>query len=269
MPRDPHPKSLRGGAIRRGIVRDGDTVLRPAGSWTPAVHDHLRRVGDAGLLVPVPVGVDGDHEVLTYIDGDPVWTPGDRTYIDVGAVADLGRLLRTYHEVAIELGVDERAAWNRLPSEAPGPHGLICHNDFAPWNVLRTPSGSAVIDWDLAAPGTAEWDLAYAAWATVPLWNDADVAVRGIDPIANREERLTVFLAAYRADAGQRARLLPTVRLRLHAAIEQAERWAAQGRPGWRQQWSLPEPYRHGGGFKRDIAFIEANATALLEAVES
>ena len=34
-----------------------------------------------------------------------------------------------------------------------------------------------------------------------------------------------------------------------------------------RQQWSLPEPYRHGGGFKRDLAFVEADSTDLVRAI--
>src|SRR5262245_25362954 len=258
VPRETHPESLHGGAISRGIVRDGSAVFRPAGAWTAAVHDHLRGVRAAGVVVPEPIGVDDDHEVLTYIEGTPLWSPGERTYLDLDAVSDMGRLLRSYHDIASTLGADERGSWNRLPIEAPSPHHIICHNDFAPWNVLRTPTGLAIIDWDLAAPGSALWDLAYAAWAVVPFWNDDDVAARGLDPIRDRAERLAALLDAYRADAEQRARLIPTVRVRLDAAIDQSERWAAEGRPGWRDQWSLPEPYRHGGGFKRDLAFLDA-----------
>ena len=50
---------LRGGNMSSGVVRVGDTVRRPAGPWTPAVHallDHLHSVGFRGA--PRPLGLD-------------------------------------------------------------------------------------------------------------------------------------------------------------------------------------------------------------------
>jgi hypothetical protein len=50
---------LDGGNMSGGVVRVGDTVRRPAGPWTPAVHallDHLHGVGFHGA--PRPLGLD-------------------------------------------------------------------------------------------------------------------------------------------------------------------------------------------------------------------
>src|SRR5260221_6573384 len=50
---------LAGGNMSSGVVRVGDTVRRPAGPWTPAVHAllaHLHAVGFDGA--PRPLGVD-------------------------------------------------------------------------------------------------------------------------------------------------------------------------------------------------------------------
>jgi aminoglycoside phosphotransferase (APT) family kinase protein len=261
------PEDLLGGAISRGITRTGGMVRRPAGPWTTSVHRHLLALLELGVDVPRPVGVEGGEELLEFVPGRPVWQPGHREYIEEAMVEQLGALLRRYHDAAMEIGVDRDRVWNRLPTEPQEPHEIICHNDFAPWNVLRTTSGFALLDWDLAAPGTRAWDLAYAAWVCAPLWNEEDVRARGLTPIAGRAGRLGAFLNGYNATEQQRRSLLSTIRDRAQAAIGQAREWAAEERPGWRAQWSLPEPWRHGGGFRRDVAYIEEHWPAWERAI--
>ena len=72
---------LPGGRMTSGIVRRGDRVLRPAGPWSPAVHEYLRHLEGAGFEgSPRVLGVEGTSEVLSYTDGDvaadPLWRPG-------------------------------------------------------------------------------------------------------------------------------------------------------------------------------------------------
>ena len=60
---------LAGGNMSSGVVRVGDTVRRPAGPWTPAVHALLTHLHAAGFPgAPRPLGID-EHgrEVLTFI----------------------------------------------------------------------------------------------------------------------------------------------------------------------------------------------------------
>ena len=69
------------GRMTSGIVRRGDRLLRPMGSWSPAVHEYLRHLEAAGFEgSPRILGTESDREVLTYIDGDvamdPLWRPG-------------------------------------------------------------------------------------------------------------------------------------------------------------------------------------------------
>lgn len=69
------PQPLTGPEGRpTSVVRRGDTVLRPAGPWTPAVHallGHLEHVGFTGSPRVVGTGYDGHgHEVVSYIPGD-------------------------------------------------------------------------------------------------------------------------------------------------------------------------------------------------------
>ena len=72
---------LTGGRMTDNIVRRGDRVYRPLGSWSAAVHEYLRHLESVGFTgAPGVVGVEGGREILTYIDGDvavdPQWQPG-------------------------------------------------------------------------------------------------------------------------------------------------------------------------------------------------
>jgi len=64
---------------------------------------------------------------------------------------------------------------------------IIAHHDLAPWNLIMGDREWAFIDWDVAAPGTRLWDLAYAMHGFAPL---------SANP------------AHHRADAGRRLRLI-------------------------------------------------------------
>jgi hypothetical protein len=77
------------------------------GPWTPTVHAllrHLERVGFAGS--PRVVGVDGDVEILTFIEGevavDPAWQPGRGHHLPAPArteesLGETAKLLAKYH----------------------------------------------------------------------------------------------------------------------------------------------------------------------------
>ena len=66
---------LPGGNVSTGVVRVGDTVRRPAGPHTAAVHallSHLHAVGFEGA--PQPLGIDElGREVLSFIPGTVPW----------------------------------------------------------------------------------------------------------------------------------------------------------------------------------------------------
>lgn len=64
-------KNVSGGNTT-AVVRIGDTVRRPVGPWTPAVHDllnHLAAVGFPGS--PRVLGIDdADREILEFVPGE-------------------------------------------------------------------------------------------------------------------------------------------------------------------------------------------------------
>lgn len=182
---------LTGGNVS-GAVRIGDTVHRDAGPWTPTVHRLLRHL--SGLGVPTPLGYDDGRETVSWVDGvvpqDPmpawVWTDA--------VLAAAARLLRRLHDATLDFDRDG-AVWRRPARE---PAEVICHGDFAPYNLVFAASQDliGVIDWDMASPGPRVWDLGYLAYRTVPLSapSNPDLLHSGQ---SERERRVALLCAAY------------------------------------------------------------------------
>jgi 8-oxo-dGTP diphosphatase len=220
-------EELPGGNVG-GAVRIGDTVRRPTGPWTPAVHALLDHLHAAGLrAVPRVHGVDArGREVLDYLPGEVVDV--DTELVSDARLADLGRWTRELHEA--QRGFDHPGPW-RFPSSER--HPLVVHNDLAPYNVaFQGDRVSGVFDWDVAAPGLVLFELAQIAWTGVPLFRPVpeDVAAR----------RLRVLATAY--DGPAAAEILAAVPARVQSVIDglraamasgdrTLDRLAAEGEP--------------------------------------
>ena len=130
------------------MVRVGDTVRRPQGSWSPSVHALLRHFAAAGFDgAPRFLGIDDEgREVLSYVEGNAALEPapaGDDVLVELGA------LLRRAHDAQDGFEPPADAEWC-----LPGEGSLICHNDVFPPNVIfRDGQPVALVDWDLAWTG--------------------------------------------------------------------------------------------------------------------
>ena len=63
---------LRGGNVSAGVVRVGDTVRRPAGPHTPAVHALLAHLHGVGFRhAPRPLGIDDGYAVRCHLPAEP------------------------------------------------------------------------------------------------------------------------------------------------------------------------------------------------------
>jgi thiamine kinase-like enzyme len=91
----------------------------------------------------------------------------------------------------------------------------------------------AFIDWDLAAPGPRAWDLAYALWRFVPLYDDEQCQRLGWRP-AHRGPRIARFLDAYGA-VDEREHILDVVRRRQESTGLTIESWASDGDPAFQR----------------------------------
>lgn len=174
------------------VVRDGDTVRRVTGPWTPTIHRYLNHLANAGIdWVPRVLGIDGDREILSFVAGDvplypmPEWVWTDR------ALGDAGEHLRALHDASLGFDLTE-AKW-QLPASDPAE--VICHNDFAPHNLAFT-NGRLVgaIDFDLCSPGPRISDLANLATRMVPLTSEHHPGAVGQD---QWQRRIRLLLDSY------------------------------------------------------------------------
>ncbi len=240
---------LTGGNVAASVVRVGDTVRKPAGPQTPAVHallEHLRSTGFRGA--PRSLGVDdaGRH-VLEYVPGR---TARDDGSLDATVV---GRLARELHDALDGWAPPPDAVW-ACPIPADGDD-LVIHNDLAPWNVVVGPDRLVVVDWDAAAPGTRTWDLAYLAIGLVPL--------RPTTPVGQAAARLRALADGYGLDDEGRDRLVATLAPRATSMHDLLARGHADGEQPWARLWADG----HGGFWRRDAEWCHAHAADLARAV--
>ncbi|SOD63580.1 Phosphotransferase enzyme family protein [Streptomyces zhaozhouensis] len=246
---------LTGGNVNAGVVRVGDTVRRPAGPWTPAVHAllaHLHAVGFPGA--PRPLGIDAQgREILTFAPGRAAWPERFALLAPERRLARVGRLIRELHDAAASFTPPPDARWRRvLP-----PYGdeQIVHHDLAPWNLVLPEDGAvdgggwAFIDWDGAGPGTRLGDLAYAAHGFLPL--TPDPAFGHPDRVA--AGRLRVLADAYGLDEPERRALVPLLTARTRAMHDFLRDRSAVGEEPWATLWREG----HGEIWRRDAGYTE------------
>ncbi|HEY6495664.1 MAG TPA: phosphotransferase [Trebonia sp.] len=233
-------RPLSGGTANRGrVVRVGDTVVRPTAPCRPATHallNHLAAVGFDGaprVLAAGPV-----TETLTYIAGRAAVPPFTEDVLTDGALVSVADLLRRYHRAVA--GFDPAGyAWPR-PVPARYRRGLVSHNDVYPANVVfREGRAVALIDFDLAGPGSATWDFAAAARLFVPLLDEADVT----DSRQGRTlDRFRIFLAASGLPRAGRVSVVEALIANhdwTYAIVSDA---AAAGHAGFADHWRAVAP---------------------------
>ncbi|WP_235491503.1 phosphotransferase [Frigoribacterium sp. Leaf186] len=237
------PGEVLAGGNMNAVVRQGDTVLRVAGPWTPTVHRHLAYLARAGVRgIPRPLGIEGGRERLSFVDAEvPVYPLPDHVFTDE-ALVEGARLLRRLHDASIGFGLDG-AVW-QAPAKVPSE--VICHNDFSPHNLAYDAAGHVVgvIDFDFASPGPRLWDLAYYATRAVPLTDRTPPNAPGM---ADAERRVQLVLDAYGSEATW-ADVLRVAIVRLHDLAEMSRDKAVE--------LGKAELAADADGYEREAAYL-------------
>lgn len=232
-------EELLSGGNTTVVTRVGDTVRRPVGPWTPAVHallGHLAQTGFPGS--PRVLGIDErDREILAFVAGEvgtlstdaplPAWFRGPE------ACRAVGRWIRDFQSAQSALAVDPTRPWRRAPGAALAQGQVIVHHDVSPYNTVRRPDGSLVVlDWDFARPGDPIDDVAWAAWRWAPLmagdhWHREYGVAAGEDPLTRQLTNLAALLDGYRPSPDQRAALPDAVLAQMIGHARDLEEMAA------------------------------------------
>jgi len=230
------------GGNMNAVTRDGDTVLRHTGPWTPTVHRYLDYLADAGVeWVPLPLGIEGGRERLSFVEGDvPLYPLPDWVWPDA-VLEDGARRLRQLHDASVGFALDG-AVW-QAPAKVPSE--VICHNDFAPHN-LAFADGAIVgaIDFDFCSPGPRLWDIAYFATRVVPLTATTPEGAPGMDDARRRVE---LILRAYGSDATWD----DVLRVAIIRLYDLAEMSIAKA-----EELAKPDLLRDAEAYVRDAAFL-------------
>ncbi|MGH3209256.1 MAG: phosphotransferase [Trebonia sp.] len=235
---------LPGGTANRGrVVRVGDTVARPTAPFRLATHALLRHLAAADFDgAPRVLGAGPVTETLTYIDGRAAVPPFTDDLLTDEALVSVADLLRRYHRAVASFD-PAGYTWPR-PVPARFRTSLVSHNDVYPANVVfREGRAVALIDFDLAGPGSTVWDFAAAARSFVPLLDEADVTDRRQ---GRALERFRVLLDASGLSRASRllvAEALPANHAWTDAIVTEA---AAAGHAGFADHWRAvaPEAWR-------------------------
>jgi aminoglycoside phosphotransferase (APT) family kinase protein len=152
-----------------GAGRSADVYDLGHGRVLRRYHDHERsaryeakimeRARAHGVPVPEVLEADGPDIVMERVDGPTMLADlARRPWRLLSHAAVLARLHAQVHAVP---GLD----WLRTPL---GDGGALLHMDLHPGNVLLSARGPVLIDWEGAARGPAEADLALC-WVVVAL----------------------------------------------------------------------------------------------------
>lgn len=153
------------------IERINNEIHRPSGPWTKQVHNFLNFLYEQGFnQAPRPLGFDDQgREIVSVVTGETMNYPLSDNAKSIIALESSAQLLRRLHDTSEKfLNIIEKPnhGWMFASKD---PVEVICHNDFAHYNIcFDGKQAIGIIDFDTACPGPRTWDIAYALYRFAP-----------------------------------------------------------------------------------------------------
>lgn len=248
-------------AMQEHVVCIGNKVHRPAGQWTQQVHKLLLYLRQQGFnQAPVPLGFDQQgREILSFLEGQISDYPLSKNAASITALTSAAKLLRAYHDVSQNFLNENPPSQDwMLPSKSP--QEVICHGDFAPYNlVLEGEKTIGMIDFDAAHPGPRAWDIAYALYRFAPFTGPDNED--GFGKLEDQILRARLFCDAYGLSQENRVGLVNLIIERLQALIDFMMRSAHEGSK--KMEFNIREG--HHLKYLTDIEYIKLNKRQIEE----
>ncbi|MFP7471474.1 aminoglycoside phosphotransferase family protein [Niallia taxi] len=247
---------LTGGNISN-VYRAGDTVRRELKKESSKIHKLLNHLENKGFgYAPKLLGIDDKgREVLTFIEGEAGNYPLKEYMWSNSVLAEIAKMLRQYHDAVSDFPITDE--WVPMVN-TPDKMEVICHNDFAIYNIIfhdKKPVG--IIDFDVAAPGPRLWDIAYTLYTCVPLSrlyhneNGEEIYYNSIKDAERIKNRVNVFFEAYGIE-GLKENYLEMVLLRLAGLCKYMIKKANEGDVAFQNMLKQG----HLEHYQKDIIFI-------------
>ena len=229
-------KTFEDGATDTGgvnsVERVGNTVRRPVGPWTPAVHALLRHLENAAFsAAPRILGFDDKgREVLSFLAGSAALRPWPQVLREDRGIVVLANRLRQYHEAVGDFIPPTDVPW-RIPGIVWQPGMIIRHGDLGPWNsVWQEGEFVGWIDWDFAEPGYPLEDVAQLCWQSIPMRPDHVQYEVGFERPPDVWHRFQTLCDAYGANENEVLSVLPSLQ---DKESERITRFGNQGLKPW------------------------------------
>ncbi len=235
---------LHGGVANAGAVtRVGDHVLRPSNPHSEPIHAFLTAVraeGFTGASEPVSIDPDG-RERLVFVPGDVPLPPYEPWAQRDETLASIARLIRRLHDASVGIVSTSEITEATWSAEIADPLGgpVMCHNDVCMENVVfEDGEAVALLDFDFAAPGRREFDLAAFARMCVPIDTDEAASKLGWEP-TDRPARLRLVCDSYGLDASGRPVVLTCLSESIAKGGEFVRRRVEAGEPAFIEMWNM------------------------------
>ncbi len=244
------------------IYRDGDVVYRPLQNWSPTIHQVLKHLEYFNVdECPKFIGITDNQEILSFVAGDTYNYPLIGAIASDEALISAGKLLRKIHDSTVSL-LDQidvsKQPWMLEPKE---PFEVICHGDFAPYNVaLSANTVVGVFDFDTAHPAPRLWDLAYSVYCWAPFKTDNNDK---LGTISDQVTRAKWFCDSYGATESERGHLVDAMIQRLQALVSFMRKESDNGNASFAENIDQG----HLQGYRNDIEYISANKQNILRAL--
>ena len=246
---------LTGGNVTN-VYRSGDSVRRELKPYSHKIHKLLKHLENKGYsYAPKFLGIDEKgREILSFIEGEAGNYPLKEYMWSNDVLEEIAKMLRLYHDCVNDFSIEE--GWSSIDN-TPKPFEVICHNDFAIYNIIfnrKRPVG--IIDFDVAAPGPKLWDIAYTLYTCVPLSRvyhsetGEAVAYNSLQHASRIKQRVKLFFEYYGGELDEG--YLEMVLLRLEGLCKTIQRKANEGDIAFQKM--IDEG--HVEHYQNDITFI-------------
>jgi len=171
--------------------------------------------------------------MLSYVPGTAVTPPYPDWALTDEALISVADLLRAYHD-AVSTFDPTPYVWPPSPPR-PFTGELISHNDPNLDNIVfHDGRAMALIDFDLASPGSRLWDIGCAARLWAPLRPNAHIH----DTRRGRAlERLRLFVDSYGVNDADRPSVVEAVQQNYNWFRDLIQGKAAKGHAGFTEYW--------------------------------
>jgi thiamine kinase-like enzyme len=248
-------EKLTGGNVS-AVYRLEDTVRRELKPESQKIHKLLKHLKTKGFShAPAFLGIDEKgREILSYIEGEAGNYPLKEYMWADEALKEIANILRLYHDAVSDFPLDE--SWQPIDN-TPEPYEVLCHNDFAIYNIIfnhKKPVG--IIDFDVAGPGPRLYDIAYTLYTCVPLSRHyhseagEEVSYQSDKDAERIKRRVQLFFEAYGMDFEED--IVGMVLLRLEGICKTIKRKAEEGDAAFQKM--LDEG--HVEHYEKDITFV-------------